>query len=83
VAESKKWAVLDELGQADRGPALLAQLIQDARQGLDAGEDPQQLAERLWPQMVEVVAAARAEVHERMEEGLQAWLNRPRPTGAE
>jgi hypothetical protein len=57
-----------------RGPAALAELLDEARRGLEAGEKSSALAARLWPHVVDVVARARGELREREGLAVQRWM---------
>ncbi len=51
---------------------LLTQLGPAARR-IDQGEDPDVVAEEIWPDFVDAVRKARGELAERRSEGLEQW----------
>lgn len=53
----KAYSVVQQATDEDAtGPELLAHLIRDLRDALEAGEDPDDLAERVWPRVVTIVS---------------------------
>jgi hypothetical protein len=61
--------------EAERAPAALAELIQSLKGGLEMGEDPRHLAERLWPNALHVVAVAKNDIDDRVHAGIMKFLD--------
>lgn len=55
------------------GPEILAELIEELREGIEADVGPDDLALRLWPRFQRLVGMANAELEERIEERFREW----------